>query len=292
MEFYFHSCYLEPEHMLPAAQAAEAAGWAGFAVSDHIVQPEDLGADYPYAHDVFPRTSPWSDTWTVMAHLAAGTSKLKFTNAAYILGLRHPLQSARQIATAAALSDYRVYPAVAAGWMKAEFDVFGIDFKTRFSRLDECIDVMRRVWEGGYVAQDGRHFRFDGVALNPVPKQRIPLWGAGDYPNALARAARMDGYLGALYDVPRGQAQMDALQAARQAAGTADRADYPITCGYISDHSARPTLDECKAFAEMGYTGLYVAPFETGFPPGNVDPGLDAIRRSIDEFAETVIGRL
>jgi alkanesulfonate monooxygenase SsuD/methylene tetrahydromethanopterin reductase-like flavin-dependent oxidoreductase (luciferase family) len=292
MDFFLHSCYFEPEHMLPTAQAAEAAGWTGFDVSDHIIQPDDLGSEYPYEHEVFPKTAPWPDTWVTIGHLAAGTKTLKFTNAAYILTLRHPIQAARQIATAAVLSDYRLYPAVAAGWMKAEFDVFGINFKTRFSRIDESIEIMRKLWDGGYVEHHGKHFDFPALQMCPTPKQRIPLWGSGDFPTALARAARLDGYLGALYNVDSGRTQIEALQQARREAGTDQREDYPIVCGYISDHSNIPTLDECKRFEEMGWTGMFIAPFAVEFPPLNVDPGLDRLLRSIDEFAENVIHKM
>jgi alkanesulfonate monooxygenase SsuD/methylene tetrahydromethanopterin reductase-like flavin-dependent oxidoreductase (luciferase family) len=292
MEFFFHSCYLEPEHMLPAARAAEEAGWYGFDVSDHIVQPEDLGSEYPYEHEVFPRTAPWPDPWVNIAHLAAGTKTLVFTNATYVVTMRHPLQAARLIATAAQLSDYRVRPAVAAGWMKAEFDVFGVDFKTRFSRLDESIEVMRKVWDGGYVEHHGKHFDFPPVAMNPAPKQRIPIWGSGDRPNALRRAARLDGYLGALYDTETGKVLIDQLQEIRREEGTDQREDFKITVGYLSSHSVIPTLDECKRFEEMGFTGLSVTPFMTEYPPINCDPGLDKILSCIDEFGNDVIARM
>jgi alkanesulfonate monooxygenase SsuD/methylene tetrahydromethanopterin reductase-like flavin-dependent oxidoreductase (luciferase family) len=292
MEFFFHSCYLEPENMMPAAQACEEAGWYGFDVSDHIVQPSDLGSEYPYEHEVFPRTAPWPDPWVNIAHLSAGTQNLVFTNATYVLTLRHPLQAARLIATAAQLSGYRIRPAIAAGWMKAEFDVFGVEFATRFSRLDESIAILRNAWEGGYFAHHGKHFDFPEVAMNPAPMQRIPLWGSGDRPNALRRAARLDGYLGALYDSKSGKVLIDQLQKIRREEGTDGRDDFRITVGYLSENAVVPSLDECKRMEDMGFTGLSVCPFETEYPPTNCDPGLDKILRCIDAFANDVIARM
>jgi alkanesulfonate monooxygenase SsuD/methylene tetrahydromethanopterin reductase-like flavin-dependent oxidoreductase (luciferase family) len=292
MKIYFNACYVRPENMMVAAQTLERVGFHGLTVPDHLVYPKDLGSSYPYDYDLFPPDTPWSDPWVLMAHLAAGTEKLRFTTAIYLLALRNPFQAAKSIATAAILSDYRVDVGFANGWMQAEFEVLGQPYKGRAGRVDEMIEVMRKLWQGGWTEHEGEHYSFPTLQMSPAPAEKIRIWGGGDQPKALRRAASLDGFVGAMYDLDGACRVVESLDAARREAGTDGRQDYEVMCGYITGDSALPGLDECRALEQMGYTSVFVAPWETSFPPTNADPGREALLDSIERFGDEVIAKM
>ena len=71
--------------------------------------------------------------------------------------------------------------AVGVGWNFAEYEGLGADFSNRGRRLEEQIEVMRRLWTEPLVTFHGRWHHLDRVGINPLPVQQpIPLWiGSG-----------------------------------------------------------------------------------------------------------------
>jgi len=94
-----------------------------------------------------------------------------------------------------------------------EFAGLGISRAARAGRMNEGLEIIRRLWEGETVTAHGKHFHVDGARLTPMPVQRPrpPLWVGGFGPAAVKRAARLgDGYIGtgdvaALADAYRGE---------------------------------------------------------------------------------------
>ena len=72
----------------------------------------------------------------------------------------------------------------------------GIDFASRGRRLDELIEVMRKLWTGREVVHHGEFFDFEHAILCPGPSAPVPIFGGGASPPALRRAARLDGWFG------------------------------------------------------------------------------------------------
>ena len=101
---------------------------------------------------------PFPDPFTTIAAMAAVTTKLRFGTLVYILPLRHPLEVAKAVGTAAVLSNDRVVLGCGAGWIREEYDALGVDFATRGKRYDEMIDVLRKAWSGDMVEHRGAHF--------------------------------------------------------------------------------------------------------------------------------------
>src|SRR6185503_4496640 len=106
---------------------------------------------------------------------AAVTTRLQFVTGVYILPLRHPLEVAKSVASIALLSGNRVGLGVGAGWMREEFDVLGREFKGRGKRLDEQIEVIRKVWRGGMVEHHGTHYDFPPLQMSPAPTALPPI---------------------------------------------------------------------------------------------------------------------
>ena len=201
MKFWQALTWMEPEQLLEAACIAERVGFDGVMLGDHGVYPRDLQARYPYSPDGKPpmnADSPYPDPWAAIGAMAAVTSRLRFSVGVYVLPLRNPFEVARATGTLAILSNNRFVLGVGAGWMKEEFDIYGVDFHTRGKRFDEMIGVLRKLWAGGMVEHRGVHFDFPALQISPAPPQPVPIYVGGAAPVALARAANTaDGWIGA-----------------------------------------------------------------------------------------------
>ena len=129
---------------------------------------------------------------TALAYLASATSRIRLASNISIVALQHPVIQAKQWAVLDWLSGGRADLMAGVGWLKEEFDILGVDFTTRGRQLDECVEVMRRIWASDLASYDGEFYRFHQIAAEPKPRQpgEVPLWFAGDVPQTFARVAR------------------------------------------------------------------------------------------------------
>ncbi|MGI9294021.1 MAG: LLM class flavin-dependent oxidoreductase, partial [Pseudomonadales bacterium] len=177
MKFWQATTWAETEQLPEIAKFAEEVGFYGLMGGDHAVYPEQIAAAYPYSENGLPPMQAdceYPDQWVSIAAMAAVTKKIKFTTGVYVLPARNPHEVARATATLAILSNNRFILGVGAGWMKEEFDIYGIDFRRRGIRLDECIAVLRKLWQGDMVEHHGEFYDFPRVQLSPVPATAPP----------------------------------------------------------------------------------------------------------------------
>lgn len=133
-----------------------------------------------------------------LAALAARTTKLKFCTNIAVLPLHHPLDIAEQVAMVDEISDGRVRLGVAIGYRPYEFEGIDLVYKTRVSRFEEAIELVRRSWSDEPVTFAGRHFTVNGANVSPKPVQKPgpPIWIGAQVDAAIDRAARLgDGWL-------------------------------------------------------------------------------------------------
>ena len=133
------------------------------------------------------------------AAIAARTKKIRIGTAVLLLPLYHPVRVAEDGATVDILSGGRFELGVGIGYRVEEFAGLGISRKERAGRMNEGLEIIRRLWEGEAVTFHGKHFHIDNARLTPMPVQRPrpPLWVGGFGPAAVRRAARLgDGYIG------------------------------------------------------------------------------------------------
>ena len=148
----------ESDQLVDIARFAEQAGFHGISVADHLVMPTRIESRYPYTEDgeiFWPLDAPWPDPWVTLGAMASVTRELRLATNIYLAGLRDPFTAAKAAATAAVLSGNRVVCGVAAGWIAEEYALAGIDFASRGRRLDEQIEVMRKLWEYDEVSHEG-----------------------------------------------------------------------------------------------------------------------------------------
>ena len=175
--------YADPRVGVRVAEAADAAGWDGVFIWDHLA---------------FVWDAPAADPWVTLSAIAASTSRVRIGTAVTPLARRRPHVVAHELATLDRLSDGRVIFGAGLGGSPREFGSFGepTDPKIRAEMLDEGLELMRELWSGAPVTHHGKHYAVEGVTFAPTPVQeRIPIWIGGNRPASLRRAARWDGWL-------------------------------------------------------------------------------------------------
>jgi probable F420-dependent oxidoreductase len=211
-----------------AAQAAEEAGFESVWLPEHLVFPVEMKGS-PHAgdeHPPIPSNTPAFDALMSLAAIAAVTEKVRLGTNVYNIGLRHPFVTARAIATLDVISQGRVEFGIGASWLREEWEVTGLDWSTRGRRIDETIDICRRLWRDDVVEHHGEFFDFAPVMFNPKPVQQPQpsLLIGGDGAAAKRRAALVgDGWLPmnhSLEQLPGAGAEINAMRADAGREGT------------------------------------------------------------------------
>lgn len=154
------------------AERADAGPWESVWVYDHFhTVPE-------------PTAEATHEAWTLMAALAATTSRVRLGQMCTCMGYRNPAYLAKVAATVDLVSGGRVEMGIGAGWYEHEWRAYGYGFPgagERLAMLREGVEIMRQLWSEGTSTYAGEHYRTDGALCRPLPLQDggIPLWIAG-----------------------------------------------------------------------------------------------------------------
>ena len=235
------------------ARQAEALGFDSLWVIEHLL---DSPALYAVA---------WHDPLAVLAHVAAVTERVRLGTAILVLPLRHPAIVAREVITLDFLSGGRFILGVGTGWDEREFATVGIPLKERGARLDEGLEVIRRLLTEDTVTHHGRFYHLDEVSMAPRPPQPPPVWIAGGSlghapetpdkpfiaPTVLARIGRADGWMSRSSgsDTSMVKADWQAVQAYLRDIGR-DPATLTFSHTQFVHISEEPTTEQ--AIAEQG----------------------------------------
>lgn len=259
MKFVISAAFQPPQHIIPIAQAADEAGYEAIASSDHAVYPEMLDTPYPYTDDGVRRydeTSQFPDPWVLAGALSSVTKRIRFTTNVYVLPMRNPFMAAKQVATAAALSNDRVTLTIGVGWSNLEFELVGQPFKRRGARADEMIEIMKKAWTGEWVTHEGEFYQFDRLNLTPpIPTEPIPIWVGGISDFALRRAARNDGWLSDLQTMEEIIACIDKVRGYRRDLGKDERFDVMASANDASG------IDDYRRLGEGGVNHILTMPW-------------------------------
>jgi len=141
------------------------------------------------------------DAWTLLAAMAARTTRVMLGTMLTPLPWRRPWKVASQVATLDQLSAGRAILAVGLGAIATDLPLTGevIDLRGRADHLDEGIDLVRALWDGA-TSFHGRHYHYecnrDDLAEVARPVQaHIPIWVVGVWPRpkSMRRVLRCDG---------------------------------------------------------------------------------------------------
>ncbi|MER6470530.1 LLM class F420-dependent oxidoreductase [Streptomyces collinus] len=214
-----------PADLVEIARAVERAGFDYLAACDHVGVPRRLAP---------AMSTVWYDPVATLAHLAAVTRRVRLLSHVAVVGLRHPLLTAKQYATLDHLSGGRLVLGVGAGHVREEFEALGVDFARRGAVLDEAIDALRAaLGPEEFPEHHGEFYDFAGLGQRPRPAQpRVPLWVGGSSPAAVRRAAlRGDGWLPQGDPRDRLPGQIERLRRLREEHGV----EAPFTVGALTE---------------------------------------------------------
>jgi alkanesulfonate monooxygenase SsuD/methylene tetrahydromethanopterin reductase-like flavin-dependent oxidoreductase (luciferase family) len=176
--------YADPRNVLRLTERAEAAGWEGLFVWDHMG---------------FVWGAPAGDPWVILSAVAACTSSLKLGVGVAPLPRYSPQVLARTLAALDLLSSGRIIFGAGLGGVPEEFTAFGEagDLHSRAAMLDEGLEILDRFMSGEAVHHQGHFYTVNNVTLSPRPLQRprLPIWIGGESTAALRRAAQWDGWI-------------------------------------------------------------------------------------------------
>lgn len=181
----------------PGAEPDVLARWAGL-VEDlgyHLLMTSDHVAITPDVQERYP--APFYEPFTMLGWLAALTRRVELGTTVIILPYRHPLETARAMATADRLSGGRLIFGVGVGWARQEFEALGLPFHRRGAMADDYLAAIKACWTHDQASYSGPFVTFRDVHTAPRPARapHPPIWVGGATDAALRRAVRhADGW--------------------------------------------------------------------------------------------------
>ena len=160
---------------------------------------EELGFDSLWHCDHLLRsldpTAPLFEGWTLLAAMAAETSRIRVGALVSSNLLRHPALLAQQAVTVDHISEGRLELGIGCGWFEEEHRRFGIPLPEpgpRVDRFAEALEIIDLLLRGETVSHEGRHYRLSEARLRPRPVQspRPPFMLAAHGPRMLRICAR------------------------------------------------------------------------------------------------------
>ena len=189
--------------ILELTQLAETSGFESVWLADHVIFPAAFASKYPYsATGAFPidmTQEPLLEPIATMGVLVGATQRVNIGTAVLVMPYRNPVLLARMLVTLDVLSGGRTMLGAGVGWLAEEFTALDArPFAARGRVTDECIEIVKRVCQGGEVSFVGEHYQLDALVSNPGSAQRPhpPILIGGTSNAALRRVARLgDGWL-------------------------------------------------------------------------------------------------
>lgn len=257
MRFSYAEAMGDPTHYIPLAKAAEAAGWDGTVIPDSICYPEHSDTKYPYTPDGgrnFLEGKPFIEPFTLIPAMAAVTERLRFSTFVVKLPIREPVLVAKQMTSVAVMSQDRFAFGVGLSPWPEDFEVCNQPWKARGRRMNEMLEILRGLQDGGYYSFDGEFYKVPSIKLCPVPEKKVPLLIGGHSEAALKRAARLaDGWMHAGGDPEEFDRMLARLHELRREYG---REKEPFEVHAISMDAY--TVDGLKRLEDRGITDVIV----------------------------------
>ena len=256
-----------PADLIRTAQQAEAAGFTAVSISDHVVMGPHADR-YPWGEFPFPPEAPWYEPLSVLAAIAAATTRLGLTTGILIVPLRPAVLLAKWAATIDAISGGRLELGVGTGWQKEEFDALGLDHAARGQMLTDAIGACRALWAADPATFDSPSASFRDVWCDPKPAQPkgIPILFSGTLtPRNLRRIVELgDGWIPIMGERRAGIAGgVEQLRRRYEEAGRdPDSLRIRSAARVARDETGRPgiaaSLERSRDLLEAGVTDLDV----------------------------------
>jgi len=271
------------QDLVRIAGAIEQLGFDALWVMDHFFQVGMIG----------PPELEMLEGYTTLGFLAAHTSRVRLGTLVTGVHYRHPGILAHTVTTLDELSSGRAWLGIGAGWHEREFEVFGIPFAERVSRLEETLRALPGLLAGERLSQDGRFLHLDDasvVTTTPPP----PVWVAAFRPRMIDLASMLaDGWHASfLPPDPTWFAGLADKVRDSLASHHRDVANFSITAGFhvlpVDGRERNVTMERARRLAG----GEGDRPMEERAVIGGVDRILQALRDYEAAGAQEVIVNL
>jgi alkanesulfonate monooxygenase SsuD/methylene tetrahydromethanopterin reductase-like flavin-dependent oxidoreductase (luciferase family) len=146
-----------PEYVA-MARRAEDLGFDTIWLGDHLL----------YRYEDGSTRGPW-EVWTMLAGLAASTSRIRLGPLVASTAFHSPGMLAKLASTVDEISQGRLVLGLGAGWNEPEFRAFGFPFDRRIDRFEEAFTIVRTLLREGSIDFDGRYFQARDAELLPRP---------------------------------------------------------------------------------------------------------------------------
>ena len=275
--------------LVAMAQRAEEVGFDSIWLPDHLL----------FRFEGEPAHGPW-ECWSLLAALAASTSRLEIGSLVVCAGYRNPALLAKMAVTVDEISGGRLILGLGAGWHEPEFRAFGYPSDHRIARFEEAVGLIRSLLRDGRVDFQGEFFEARACELRPRgPRPEGPPILIGSLANGprmlRLAAAHADIFNGWLVHARSYADQVPALRAAVDAACAEvgrDPATLERTVGIAVDQrelgerpptptysetiplspgerqpltgSPAEIAEELRRFADQGISHLQIAPVVDG----------------------------
>ena len=230
------------------AVEAEQRGFESLWVPEHTHIPTSRQTPFPAGGELPEEYSHTIDPFVGLAAAATRTDRIKLATGICLLSERDTIITAKEVASLDTLCGGRFVFGIGGGWNREELENHGTTFETRFKRLEEQIEALKRIWTEAEAEYHGRYIDFDPIWSwpKPVQKPHPPILMGGGTNSARQRVVDFcDGWLpiGIAHDVAAG---MKDLAERARAAGKRPE-DFPV-----SIFGAPPDPDTLKQYAELG----------------------------------------
>jgi probable F420-dependent oxidoreductase len=276
LDFGIHLGTVSPKAWVDVVRQADAVGFESVWLPEHLVIPVAASGSPHHGaeHPPIPAHVPVFDVFAYLAHLAAVTDRIVLGTSVYNIGLRHPFVTARAATTVDILSGGRLALGIGSSWLREEWEAVGLDFDTRGARVDEAIDVCRRLWTEETIEHHGEFFDFAPVAFEPKPVQAggPALHIGGDGAIALRRTATVGaGWIPMNHSVEQLGPPLAKLRELCDDLGR-------TTPVQVTLHGDVQRPADIERYAAAGVTRVLVTPF------ARTSEAIDGLARFADQF--------
>lgn len=160
------------EEMLEQARAAEALGYDSVWLPEHHL----MGGYVP---------SPL----IALAAVATVTERVELGTDVALIPFYNPVRLAEDVALLADMSGNRFILGAGLGYREVEFAAFGVPYRERGRRMQEGLEVVRRLLSEEAVSHEGEFTTLDEVTIYPRPSEHVSIYVGGWSEPALRRAA-------------------------------------------------------------------------------------------------------
>jgi len=232
--------------LIEQVRVADAAGFDAFSMGDHYNIPGLQRVNQVPA----------------LARLCAEAKRCAVGPAVMLLGLRHPVTVASELASLDVLNNGNSFAAFGLGYRQEELNAFNLTKSDRFNRFVEGVEIIKRLWTENDVSFDGKAFKLKNVSVDPKPlqKPRPPIWIAANTDAAVVRAAQIgDGWMiGPHSAIDELQRQVELCRKTWRDAGKQGAPEMPIIRETFVAKSRKEAVEKARPCLEQLYRAIYV----------------------------------